>query len=93
MGYFNNIQNKPPHERRIHAAQIAAACTVVIFVGWLAALGVRFATEPQGGTTAQDGSANQTLLDGTQTASVENGVYSGQSGNSLEVASSSPYSQ
>jgi hypothetical protein len=41
--YIEKIQAKPPHERRETALRIATSVTGVIFVGWLATLGVRLA--------------------------------------------------
>ncbi len=38
------MQQRPPHERREAAFRIAASVTGVIFLGWLATLGVRLAT-------------------------------------------------
>ena len=41
------MQNeKSPHERRQAALQIATILTAILFVGWIATLGVRLATNP-----------------------------------------------
>jgi len=41
--YFKHIQNKPPHERRQHAVQVAGVCTALVFVVWVTTLGMRLA--------------------------------------------------
>ena len=77
--YFAQIQQKPPHERRLHAMQISGIIVAVIFAGWLATLGVRLASQDpavaQGGSAAQTAdvveaaSGNATLLVGTSSDS------------------------
>lgn len=79
--YIENIQQKPPHERREAAMRIAASITGVIFVGWLATLGVRLANPAPK-------SAQQTTFE-NQVASVFSAFsFGGSKENSLEVASS-----
>ena len=78
--YLEHMKTKSTHERRAHAMRVAGVVTAVVFVGWLATLGVRLSTStPQ---TAQNSS------DQTQLANVINGTYT-PSGNTLEVATSS----
>lgn len=43
------MHSKSPHERRRHATHIAAGVVVLLFIGWLATLGARFAY-PAGGS-------------------------------------------
>jgi hypothetical protein len=77
--YFHNVQQRPPHERRQEAFRIAAAITGVIFIGWLATLGVRLANPAP--KTASQSSFEQ------QVASVFSAF--GQKQNTLEVSTTS----
>lgn len=83
--YFKHIQNKPPHERRQHAVQIASIFTALVFVVWITTLGVRLAGP---GTVAQDAGSDQVAN--------ASSIY-GEPDNTLEVATSSsftlPYAQ
>jgi hypothetical protein len=67
------------HERRQFAVRTAGMLTAVLFVGWLATLGVRLGT---GETIAENGS-------NTQTASLGNIFDGGSGSNTLYVATSS----
>ena len=79
--YFHNMQQRPPHERREAAFRIAATVTGVIFLGWLATLGVRLATpHPK---TAQESSFEH------QIASVFSAFSGGDKQNTLEVSTTS----
>lgn len=73
--YFQHVEGKTPHERRRHAMQIAGAVTAVLFVGWLATLGVRLAS-----LTASS--------DASQAAAAANAA---QNQSTLEVATTSAY--
>lgn len=54
--YIEHIQNnRTPHERRQHAMQIAGVVTMLLFVGWLASIGVRVGTQ---GPVVEDNSTN-----------------------------------
>jgi hypothetical protein len=54
--YIEHIQNnRTPHERRQHAMQIAGVVTMLLFVGWLASLGMRIGGQ---GPVVNDGAAN-----------------------------------
>jgi hypothetical protein len=77
--YLHSVQQKPTHERRAHAMQIATSVTAFALLVWVTTLGVRFATPSTTATTAesdqvasvasaQDGS-NATLLVATTTNS------------------------
>lgn len=50
--YIEHMKQQPPHERRMAAIRIASVVTGVIFVGWLATLGVRLG-EPVQKTAAE----------------------------------------
>ena len=76
--YIQHIQSKAPHERRMHAMQVAGALTAVVFVVWITTLGYRLASPAT--EVAGNGAPSQT-------ASVLMGAYP-QSGG-LEVASTS----
>jgi hypothetical protein len=75
--YIENMHKREPHERRAHALRVASAVTMVVFVGWLATLGLRLASVSGG----EDGNPSQT-------ASVLSGLYQSPGG-TLEVSSSS----
>jgi len=65
--YLHHMRTeRTTHERRQAALQIASMVTAVLFVGWVATLGVRMATTND--TVATDESTNQLV------ASVESGV-------------------
>jgi len=81
--YIQHIQSQPPHYRRQHAAKIATAVTAVIFVGWLATLGVRVGT----GTMANTGGVSQE----TQFANAISGVGTQTTNNTLEVSTTTTY--
>ena len=78
--YLKHMQNKEPHERRVHAMHMAGTLTAVIFVAWLATLGGRLASH--NGQIAEDGSENQI-------ANILNGISLPE--NQLLVATSSDY--
>ena len=79
--YFHNVQKRPPHERREAAMRIALSVTGVIFLGWLATLGVRLAA-PAPKSVAQSSFESQV-------ASVFSAFNLGaQKENTLEVSSS-----
>ncbi len=61
---------RTPHQRRQAALQIATITTAVIFVGWVATLGVRVATSP----IAADENTTQLV------SSVSDGVEAMQAG-------------
>jgi hypothetical protein len=43
--YIERMQEeRTPHERRQFALRVAGGVTAVLFVGWLATLGIRFST-------------------------------------------------
>ena len=42
--YLENVKQRSAHERRGFALRVATSITGVIFVGWLATLGVRLAS-------------------------------------------------
>ena len=67
------MESKSTHERRQHALGIAMSVTAIIFVGWVATLGVRASLHDS--QVAKDNN-------GSQTAAV--GMY-GQTTNTLEV--------
>lgn len=79
--YLDHIKNKEPHERRVHAMQMAGAFTAVIFAVWLTTLGARLASDA-GNQTAENGNENQV-------ANILYGASPGQ--NQLIVATSSDY--
>jgi len=77
-GYLHRVHQRPPHERRTHAMQIAAGFTGFALLVWVTTLGLRFAA-PAGSqaqdsnqvasvAAAQDGS-NATLLVATSSDS------------------------
>ncbi len=56
--YIEHIKNtRTPHERRMHALQVAGVVTALVFVVWIGTLGIRLA--PQAPAVASDDS-NQT---------------------------------
>jgi len=78
---IENVKQRPPHERREFAMRVALSVTGVIFVGWLATLGVRLANPTP--KTADQQSFEQ------QVASVFSAFSFTKAGNNtLEVASS-----
>ena len=80
--FIEHMKQRPPHERRLVAMRIAAGVTGVIFVGWMATLGVRLAA-PSPKVAQQNSFENQV-------ASVFSSFTGGTSQqNTLEVASSS----
>ncbi|HEV8677429.1 MAG TPA: hypothetical protein VN701_01175 [Candidatus Paceibacterota bacterium] len=79
--YIEQVRQRPPHERRQAALKIAASVSGVIFLGWLATLGVRLATPAP--KTAQQSSFEH------QVASVFSAFsFGSDKPNSLEVSSS-----
>ena len=52
--YIEHIKNKPPHERRQHAMQIASGITALLVLVWITTLGVRFASTPAQTATTDD---------------------------------------
>ena len=78
--YFEHMHTKSTHERRQHALRVATVVTAVVFVGWLATLGVRLGSGG-GSVASENGQAQQTQL-----ANVISGTNAPQ-GNTLEVAS------
>jgi hypothetical protein len=77
--FIHNVKQRPPHERREVAMRIAASITGVLFVGWLATLGVRLATPAP--KTAQEASFE------SQVASVFSAFnLAGKKENTLEVS-------
>jgi hypothetical protein len=56
--YIEHMREQPPHDRRQAALRIATVVTAVIFVGWLATLGLRLAT-PAPKSAAQEGFESQ----------------------------------
>ena len=60
--YLEKVYQKPPHERRNHALQIATGVTAFALLVWVTTLGLRFALP------AEDSSSQDT----TQVASVAN---------------------
>jgi hypothetical protein len=78
--YIHNMRQKAPHERRQAAMRIAATVTAVLFLGWVATLGVRLATPSA--KTAQQSSFE------SQVASIISAFsLSGAKPNTLQVAS------
>lgn len=94
--YLEHIRQKPTHERRQHAVQVASVITGMIFIGWLGTLGVRMSSG-----SAETASAVQSPSPISQLANVASSVYSGFVTNSgpssgaqasgVEVATSSVY--
>lgn len=68
--------NKTPHERRQFAMQAAGLCTALLFVGWLATLGVHLASVNKQVGLENGGNAASTLI-AVQAASstLKNGGY------------------
>ena len=80
------MQTKSTHERRQHAVQVATVVTAFVFVGWIATLGVRFASYQT------DVSTNGKPSNPTQLANVINGLPTDTSStNSLEVSTTTTY--
>ena len=71
--YIENIQNThTPHERRQVAMRIAAIITGLLFIAWLATLGVRLGgIVPE--VVNQGGSNAATALEAVQENSTQNG--------------------
>jgi len=75
--YVESVKQRPTHERRQHALQMAGAIMIAVFVVWVATIGIRLATvDPltaEGGDSAADlanvatGAGNATLLVSTST--------------------------
>jgi hypothetical protein len=84
--YLAHIKQKAPHERRQVAMRIAGSITAVIFVGWVATLGVRLAS-PNANVV------QQTSTFTSQLASVVSAFkLPGQAtGNTLQVASTTNF--
>ena len=79
--FIENVKQRPPHERRDVAMRIAAMVTGVIFLGWMATLGVRLAN-PAPKSAAESSFEHQV-------ASVFSAFsFGGSKENTLEVASS-----
>lgn len=57
--YFKHIQQKPAHERRTHAVQVAGVVTAFVFVVWITTLGLNLSSQG-GGVMAQDAASTQT---------------------------------
>lgn len=72
--YLTRLQEeKTPHERRQIAVRVAGAVTAVLFVGWLATLGVRVSTsEPK---VADTSATNQMASIGSLIKSVPSFLY------------------
>lgn len=82
--YFNRMkQERSAHERRQWSLRAAGVVTVVIFLGWTATLGMRFATP--GNTNADDIAQNGGFDIQSQLASVVSGIFPSKQ-NTLEVA-------
>ena len=82
--YFEHMHTKSTHERRQHALRVATVVTAVVFVGWLATLGVRLGGSGSS-VASQDSQAQQTQL-----ANVISGT-SAPAGNTLEVATTTSF--
>lgn len=76
--YLEHMHTREPHERRKHALHVATAITGLLFVGWVATLGVRLGGDP---VVAQNESNNG------QAAAAVQAVE--RSGPRLEVSSTS----
>lgn len=83
--YIENVQAQPAHYRRQHAAKIATTVTAVVFVGWLASLGVRVSSQPQQIATG-DAPTQETQL-----SNAISGLNTQTSGNTLEVSTTTTY--
>ncbi len=78
--FIESVKQRPPHERRQVAMRIAASITGVIFIGWVATLGVRL-------STPSEKTAEQTTFE-TQLASVFSAFsLQGAKPSTLEVSS------
>lgn len=44
--YLEHMHSREPHERRRHALHVATMVTTLVFVGWLATLGMRLGGDP-----------------------------------------------
>ncbi len=80
--YLEHMHNKDPHERRAHALKVASAVTGLVFMVWIATLGVRLAVPED--TVAQDSSTNS-----GQAAAVAEAAP--KTGPRLEVSTSSVF--
>jgi hypothetical protein len=76
--YFEQIQNKTPHERRAHAMQWAGGITMFAALVWVSTLGLRFATPSselatddsnQVASVVESDTGNATLIVATSTSS------------------------
>lgn len=76
------MKQRPPHERRQAAMRIAGAITGVIFIGWIATLGVRL-----GGPSQK--TAQQSGFEAQVASIISAFTLSGGQPNTLQVASSS----
>lgn len=83
--YFEHMHSKSTHERRQHALRVASVVTGVVFLGWLATLGVRLGSSGTGSVASENDQAQQTQL-----ANVISGTYT-PTGNTLEVATTTNY--
>jgi hypothetical protein len=64
--YFDHMETKTTHERRQHAMQVAGILTAVVFVGWVASLGLSFTgSVTPGGDSSQTAAVSQAPLSGT----------------------------
>ncbi len=77
--YLQHMHNQDPHDRRTHALHVASLVTGLVFVGWVATLGMRFAVDDS--LVAQDGS--------DQAAAVVQATQ--QTGPRLEVSTTSVF--
>ncbi len=82
------MQTKSTHERRQHAAQVATVVTSLVFVGWIATLGVRLANHQTDIANSLNKTSNELQL-----ANAINGMGTDvqQNNNSLEVATTTTY--
>ncbi len=67
-------EEKTPHERRAIALRVASTVTAILFVGWLATLGVRFGSGSDA-PVAGSGTDTQTASIGNFIKSVPNFLY------------------
>ncbi len=83
--YIENVQAQPAHYRRQHAIKIATTVTAVVFVGWLASLGVRVSSQPHqiavGDAPKQE----------SQLSNAISGMGAQTSSNTLEVSTTTTY--
>jgi hypothetical protein len=62
--YIENLQQKEPHERRVHAMTLAGVLTAAIFFVWITTLGLRY-TSSSGNSQAASPVLGQTGLQAT----------------------------